>query len=220
VASAATLRARERLLEAVVEDGTGKSAAVDGYPVAGKTGTAQKAVVGGYSPDRFVASFVGFAPARRPALVAAVVVDEPRGALYHGGEVAAPVFGAIAREALLYLGVPAEREPLERWPGEPGAPPSDGTALLAAASAARQPVPDAGLGGFVAASLATPEVAAGLVPDFAGLTARQAVTRSSRLGLRPVLRGRGVVDRQRPEAGAPLPRRGERIELWLGPGPR
>jgi cell division protein FtsI (penicillin-binding protein 3) len=221
VASAATLRALERLLEAVVEDGTGKTAAVEGYSVAGKTGTAQKAVAGGYSPDRFVASFVGFAPARRPALVAAVVVDEPRGALYHGGDVAAPVFGAIAREALLYLGVAAEREPLERWPGEPDlAAPAAGPALLAAG--AGKPIRDAAPGreGFVAASLEPMAAASGVVPDFAGLTARQAVTRSSRLGLRPVLRGRGVVDRQLPEAGAPLPRRGERIELWLGTGSR
>ena len=73
--------------------------------MAGKTGTAQKAEPGrGYLADEFVASFVGFAPAARPVLVGVVVLDDPRGS-YHGGEAAAPVFGAIARQALLYLDV-------------------------------------------------------------------------------------------------------------------
>ena len=105
VASAATVRTLVRLLEAVVEEGTGRAAGVDGYRVAGKTGTAEKAEPGkGYYEDRHVASFAGFAPSRRPAFVAVVVIDEPRG-LYHGGDVAAPVFGAIARQILPYLGV-------------------------------------------------------------------------------------------------------------------
>jgi cell division protein FtsI (penicillin-binding protein 3) len=113
-----TARTLERLLEAVVTEGTGKKAAIDGYRVAGKTGTAQKAEGGrGYSPTKFVASFVGFAPAREPAVVTLIVIDEPKGA-YHGGEVAAPVFAAIVREVLLYLRVPPQREPPARWPGE------------------------------------------------------------------------------------------------------
>lgn len=113
-----TARTLERLLEAVVSEGTGKKAAIDGYRVAGKTGTAQKAEAGrGYSPTKFVASFVGFAPARQPAVAALVVIDEPKGA-YHGGEVAAPVFSAIVSEVLLYLRVPPQREPPEVWPGE------------------------------------------------------------------------------------------------------
>jgi cell division protein FtsI (penicillin-binding protein 3) len=113
-----TARTLERLLEAVVTEGTGKKAAIEGYRVAGKTGTAQKAEPGkGYSPSKFVASFVGFAPARNPAVVTLIVIDEPKEA-YHGGDVAAPVFSAIVREVLLYLQVPPQREPLERWPGE------------------------------------------------------------------------------------------------------
>jgi cell division protein FtsI (penicillin-binding protein 3) len=105
--SAATARELERMLEAVVEDGTGKAAAVPGYAVAGKTGTAQKAVGGGYSDRYFVANFMGFVPARRPQLVIAVMIDEPW-PRYHGGEVAAPVFARIAEPALLYLGVPPD----------------------------------------------------------------------------------------------------------------
>ncbi len=103
VASPQTVRTMIRLLESVVEEGTGRRAAVPGYTVAGKTGTAQKAGDGGYSPDKHVASFAGFVPSRRPVLAALVMVDEPRG-LYHGGDVAAPVFSAIARQALAYLG--------------------------------------------------------------------------------------------------------------------
>jgi len=126
--SAVTARELERLLEGVVTDGTGKAAAIPDYPVAGKTGTAQKAVDGSYSASRFVASFVGFAPARRPAVVAAVVIDEPR-PFYHGGQVAAPAFAAIIGPTLLYLGVPPERERPETWPGQPA--PAAGIALAA-----------------------------------------------------------------------------------------
>ena len=115
--SEVTARELERLLEGVVTDGTGRAAAIAGYPVAGKTGTAQKAIDGSYSESRFVASFVGFAPARRPALVAAVVVDEPH-PIYHGGSVAAPAFAAIVGPALLYLGVEPERDRPQVWPGE------------------------------------------------------------------------------------------------------
>ncbi|HMB53606.1 MAG TPA: penicillin-binding protein 2 [Thermoanaerobaculia bacterium] len=107
--SAATARELERMLEAVVTEGTGKRAAVPGYAVAGKTGTAQKAVDGAYSATKFVASFTGFVPARRPALVMTVVIDEPW-PRYHGGDVAAPVFSAIAEPVLLYLGVPPDAE--------------------------------------------------------------------------------------------------------------
>jgi stage V sporulation protein D (sporulation-specific penicillin-binding protein) len=94
-----------RLMAGVVEEGTGRRARVEGFAVAGKTGTAQKVVAGRYSQSRFIASFVGFAPVETPRLVALVALDEPRPA-YHGGQVAAPVFGALARQILLYWGVP------------------------------------------------------------------------------------------------------------------
>ncbi len=93
-------------MERTVTDGTGTAAAVQGYRVAGKTGTAQKpSPLGGYQPGRYVASFVGVVPADRPHLAIAVVVDEPQGA-YYGGVVAAPAFSRIASQALWVLGVP------------------------------------------------------------------------------------------------------------------
>jgi stage V sporulation protein D (sporulation-specific penicillin-binding protein) len=106
------------MMEGVVIAGTGRSAGIPGYRVAGKTGTAQIPVAGGYSRSSYIPSFVGFAPADRPRIVGVVAVAEPRGFAYHGGQVAAPVFGAVARQVLLYLGVRPEREPLAAWPGQ------------------------------------------------------------------------------------------------------
>jgi cell division protein FtsI (penicillin-binding protein 3) len=103
VLSEQTAQQLTRMLRGVVEEGSGTYARVPGYRVAGKTGTAAKPDPnGGYSDTRYVASFVGFAPASRPRLVVLVTVDEPRGAIW-GGTVAAPPFAAIAHFALQYL---------------------------------------------------------------------------------------------------------------------
>src|SRR3954453_908056 len=94
-----------RMLEGVLEPGgTASSVIVPGYVLAGKTGTAQKVENGTYSDTKYVASFVGFAPAQDPKLLVAVVVDEPQ-YVHVGGAVAAPVFGQIAAFALPYLGI-------------------------------------------------------------------------------------------------------------------
>jgi cell division protein FtsI/penicillin-binding protein 2 len=106
VISAATAQKVERMLEGVIGPrGTAPEAKIPGYILAGKTGTAQKAIAGGYSATKFVASFIGFAPARNPRLLVAVVVDEPQGDIY-GGTVAAPAFQKIASFALPYLRIP------------------------------------------------------------------------------------------------------------------
>ena len=96
------------ILKHVVKDGTGKNAAVKGYEVAGKTGTAQKydAKTGRYSKTAYVSSFIGFAPADAAKVAILVMIDNPKGAHY-GGSVAAPVFSNIARETLRYLNVPS-----------------------------------------------------------------------------------------------------------------
>jgi cell division protein FtsI/penicillin-binding protein 2 len=109
VISPETSRQVVETLVHVVEAGTGKAAAVEGYTVGGKTGTAQKydPQVRTYSNHKYLASFVGMAPARDPRLVVLVMVDEPRGAIY-GGSVAAPVFQRVAQRALRYLNVPPE----------------------------------------------------------------------------------------------------------------
>lgn len=92
-----------KILTGVIEKGTGKSARLSGFSAAGKTGTAQKLEPNGaYSHDKFVASFIGFAPAEDPLITIVVVVDEPHPA-YFGGVVAGPVFKNVANDALRYL---------------------------------------------------------------------------------------------------------------------
>jgi cell division protein FtsI/penicillin-binding protein 2 len=96
------------MLEGVVaEGGTAQDVSVPGYQLAGKTGTAEKPdpKTGGYSKFKFFSSFIGFAPARNPRLMVAVMVDEPQGA-YYGAEVAAPAFEQILQFALPYLRIP------------------------------------------------------------------------------------------------------------------
>jgi cell division protein FtsI (penicillin-binding protein 3) len=100
------------MMEAVVSpDGTGQQAAVRNYRIAGKTGTAWKSSAGGYSKNRYTAVFAGLAPASDPRLVAVIVIDEPQGGAYYGGEVAAPVFSRIVSGALRLLAVPPDALP-------------------------------------------------------------------------------------------------------------
>ena len=109
VVSPETARTVTTILESVVTDGTGGKAAIPGFRVAGKTGTAQKVDprTGTYSATQFVGSFVGFAPADRPRLAMIVVIDEPHGEAW-GGTVAAPVFRRVGEQVLNYLGVSSE----------------------------------------------------------------------------------------------------------------
>lgn len=90
------------LLEGVVANGTGKNGALEGYRVGGKTGTAQKVGAGGYMQGKYIASFVGFLPADAPKIAMLVVIDEPTG-MYYGGQIAAPVFPALMKDAVDYL---------------------------------------------------------------------------------------------------------------------
>jgi cell division protein FtsI/penicillin-binding protein 2 len=99
---------RQMLEGVLAPGGTASEVSVPGYTLAGKTGTAQVAENGGYSDTKFIASFVGFAPAQNPRLLVAVIVDQPQGTDYFGGSVAAPAFGEIASFALPYLGIPPD----------------------------------------------------------------------------------------------------------------
>jgi cell division protein FtsI (penicillin-binding protein 3) len=99
---------RQMLEGVLAPGGTASEVTVPGYTLAGKTGTAQVAEDGGYSETKFVASFMGFAPAADPRLLVSVIVNQPSGAEYYGGAVAAPAFGEIASFALPYLGIPPD----------------------------------------------------------------------------------------------------------------
>jgi len=109
VLSETTSRAVVRMMEAVVQaGGTATKAAIPGYRVAGKTGTARKFTAGGYHEDRYISAFAGVAPASDPRLAAVVVIDEPSTGDYYGGEVAAPVFARVVGDSLRILGVPPD----------------------------------------------------------------------------------------------------------------
>jgi cell division protein FtsI (penicillin-binding protein 3) len=180
------------MLEAVTrEGGTGWRASVEGYRVAGKTGTAQKLdpVTGGYSDDLYIASFVGFVPADDPRVVIAVTVDEPLGDKHTGGAVAAPVFSEIAGAAMRHLKV----LPSSKVTGRNRRPRSE----PAGVEDYIRPV----IARLLSNSLAQAEP--GNIPSFVGLTARQAVGRYSDWGIDADLEveGTGVVVRQDPSPG-------------------
>jgi cell division protein FtsI (penicillin-binding protein 3) len=184
------------------ENGTGYEAALPGQLVAGKTGTAQKAdyVHGGYADGRWVSSFVGFAPARRPRVVIGVIVDEPMIA-HQGGAVAAPAFRRIAEATLRHLGVVGDDPTVgdELRAHKPAQKAADAK-LAAAASATDQQEP-------LAAS--TPEAPSEpiardqrRVPELLGQTARAAIVGAQHADLQLSLSGSGLVRTQQPEAGA------------------
>jgi cell division protein FtsI (penicillin-binding protein 3) len=108
VLSPQTVERMNEILVGVVERGTGKLGAVEGYSVGGKTGTAQKVEHGTYSHSKVLASFVGYVPAEAPQLAMVVMIDEPRLAKW-GGEAAAPVFKRVAQQVLYYLQVPSRQ---------------------------------------------------------------------------------------------------------------
>ncbi len=117
VIAADTATAVKRMLEEVVRPGgTGTKASVSGYRIAGKTGTAWKSGIGGYSQDKYFSIFAGLAPASEPRLAAVVVIDEPGGELYYGSDVAAPVFSEVMAESLRLLAIPPDDLPA-RDPG-------------------------------------------------------------------------------------------------------
>ncbi len=104
------IKVREMLEHVVSQEGTAYQARVDGYRVAGKTGTAKKAKAGGYAEKSYQAVFVGMAPASDPRFVIAVMVDEPSAGKYYGGQVAAPIFSKVMTGALRLHGVAPDKE--------------------------------------------------------------------------------------------------------------
>jgi cell division protein FtsI (penicillin-binding protein 3) len=177
------------LLVGVTEHGTGKQARVEGFRVAGKTGTAQKVDgrTGRYSVRDRMSSFIGYVPAEDPALVILVVIDTPRRSTY-GGVVAAPVFRAVASYGLARRGVlprgglpfRVEQTILEK--GEKGINP------IAATEMAFLP-------------FSPPDIAPGAVPSFVGLSMREALVRAHSEGWEVQVEGSGYVVRQEPPPG-------------------
>jgi len=218
VVSGASARRVIQMMRTVVEKGgTGEEAALDGYSVAGKTGTAQKVAAtsakrakalaeaaaraaqngkpppkkkpSGYADDLYLASFIGVVPASRPRLVIVVTVDEPKDR-YYGGEVAGPVFREIAEQAMRYLGVPRDLTP----------DPKKKRRVVKGASAAdvREPTVEPA----PALPVSTPGGPRFTMPNFTGMSMAAVLRRARKLGLRCRVTGTGHAVRQHPAPGA------------------
>jgi cell division protein FtsI (penicillin-binding protein 3) len=211
-----------RILEGVVgRDGTAPRAAIEGFRVAGKTGTSQKVdpQTRTYSRTKFVAAFVGFVPIEKPRLVILVVIDEPKGTAY-GGIVAGPVFEQVGRWALNHLRINPSRDLSSLASASPAISgersarlrtgqqeAAGGVALLrpkgvaGGAKVEREP-------GSTDASLAVQNIALELkeqsLPDFSGLGMREVLKRGRALDLKVYLEGTGLAVKQDPGAGTPL----------------
>jgi len=191
VISKETAQTLTRLLVRVVQDGTGHNAAIAGYDVGGKTGTAQKLdpATRRYSRAPGVLSFVGFAPVDAPRFVMLVMLDEPRNAKW-GSEAAAPIFAAIGRDILRYLDVPAR----------------DAASVAIVSTAAEEPKTPAvdGRVRLVGAAAAAPVDGVGRMPDLGGRTKRQALAMLAPFAVEVEMTGQGAVMRQEPPAGTPV----------------
>jgi len=204
IVSAETARSISRILVGVVDHGTGSKAAIPGFEVAGKTGTAQKAGFGGYIAGRHVPNFAGFAPAEHPRCVAVVVLEEPQGR-YYAADVAAPLFQRVVSQALGILRIAPREQQVPASVLAEAAPPRsveypDGVVPVALTSTSATPPLHA---------VARPEavarpIASDLTPSVIGMSARQAVAMFARAGALARIQGTGFVISQDPPAGSPL----------------
>jgi membrane peptidoglycan carboxypeptidase len=232
VFSERTTELLREMFVSVVDSGTAKSARVPGLIVAGKTGTTKK-----YDPElrrygnTYLSSFVGFAPAQSPSLVGVVVIDEPKGKHYYGGEIAAPVFRHVMEDlrALPHGPLVPEESQMAVRPPAPAPvvvpdlrllPPQAAQRTLALAGLharllgqgprilAQDPAPGVAVerGARVDAWLAAPADSTGeTLPDLAGLTVREAMRELTRRQVLVRIVGHGEVTRQDPPAGTALP---------------
>jgi len=215
VMSESAARTLLTIMQGVTEDGTAKAAAIPGYAVAGKTGTAQKVTNGRYDSSKFLSSFVGIVPADNPRLVVAVMIDEPQG-IHYGGVVAAPAFKAIAEGALRYLGVapssPAvaqgkqdkqAKKPSTGKPvpveAEPDLPGFDEPAKVVASE--QGDVEDDGTSEDDDAPVGATGSGPMAFPDFTGMSMGEAIRAARKAGVELIPSGSGVAASQSPKPG-------------------
>ncbi len=188
VVSRSTAGQMNRLLQKVVLEGTAKKSYLEGYAVAGKTGTAEIPGQKGYQAGKYVSSYAGFAPAENPRIAVLVLVAEPKGPLYHGGDVAAPVFQILGRDILQYLNVPEN-------PNQP-------KPKAFQKNEEEPPAPAAGLT---------------RVPNVVGFPLEEARRFLEETGFRPEVSGRqGIVAEQNP-AGGSHAKRGSAVSVKTAP---
>ncbi|MBK5102257.1 MAG: PASTA domain-containing protein, partial [Desulfobacteraceae bacterium] len=186
VISGKTAKNVTRILEGVVGDeGTAPGGAINGFRVAGKTGTSQKVDpdTKKYSNKNYIATFVGFAPADQPKLVILVVIDEPEGVPY-GGIVAAPVFQEVGQWSLNHLRINPQIRLVKKGVEAPRVPIKSTASVLVDQVALK--------------------LREGFIPDFRGLGMREVAKRGRTLGLKVLLEGTGLAVSQQPAPGAPL----------------
>jgi len=199
IISSETAKKVRDILEGVVKKGgTAPKAAIEGYNVAGKTGTAQKVdpIKKTYSNKRFVAFFCGFAPSDSPAIVVLVALDEPKVSPY-GGIVAAPVFSDVGGWTLNHLNVTPSFPPVAAPPAE-----QSEAARARALQAGQQDLsyPAEGDEGIVVLNPDLP----GSIPNLKGLGVRDVLRKARRLGLKVVVKGSGLAVEQTPAPGTSL----------------
>ena len=199
---AKTAAAVTTIMEAVVTDGTAKLAQLDGYSVAGKTGTASKLINGRYSATENNVSFVGFVPSRKPAVTVIVMIDAPHANGNSGGGVAAPIFKRIAESTMRHLGIAPTINP---------APP----VLVARGEPARAAAPQTLVGPTPVVTRVSSDRQQQTIPDLRGMSARDAMRTLMKLGLTARLSGQGFVLAQDPPPGTPF-EAGEVCRLKLG----
>jgi cell division protein FtsI (penicillin-binding protein 3) len=208
VLSPATTRSLTSMLESVTLKGTARLAQLNGYTAAGKTGTAQKIdpQTRTYSPNKYVASFVGFAPARKPSVVILVVIDEPVGG-YYGGEVAAPVFREIAEQVLPFMNIQPDTElfstPEQKLIATTTPNKEHTSSQPIRAHHRTSPTPaQITRSGEVVFAMATDRAIR--MPDLSGLSVRDAYKVCSSYGLQLQAKGEGMAFRQSPGVGTSI----------------
>ena len=209
IMSPRTAEAVTEAFEGVVLRGTGKRAALEGYRAAGKTGTAQKIINRSYSKDKYISSFIGFAPLPNPKVTILVQLDEAQNG-YYGGDVCAPYFKNIAQEVLLYLGIPPDSNlPLPDYGPSiadngskdfmPGATPTQPLAASDAfPSTGKQPDPPTAIDFQVESKRI-------VMPNFLGQSKKSVLNRCIDLGIQVHFRGSGTAILQSPAPGTEIP---------------
>lgn len=190
----------DMMTEVTKEGGTATKAALPGYSVAGKTGTAQKFVNGAYSHTKFMSSFIGMVPAEKPRFVIAVNIDEPQGVVY-GGLVAAPVFKKIAWEALRDLGV-APTQPIEKPAIEYAKKEKTPHPLLSQKPSSNE-----------AKQTAITEFSKNQIPDFRGLSKRNVIALLDKAGLEGEIVGSGMAVSQEPAPGLAVDEKNKKVKI-------
>jgi cell division protein FtsI (penicillin-binding protein 3) len=201
IVSPETAFAVSSAFEGVILRGTAKGANLEGYRAAGKTGTAQKIVNGQYSSEKYLSSFIGYAPLPTPRITILVQIDEPKGAIY-GGTVAAPVFRQLAQQVLIHLRIPPDRTlpppELDRLQvasdDQDFAPGATPVAPILEAE-------DAGAANGQSAIVVRVAEHPVEVPAFLGMSKRKVISKCQELGIRMQATGSGLAVQQFPAAG-------------------